>query len=248
MPVASVAPVSIIEPAFASPATFTVVLDHPSQSAISVSWATGTGTATAGADYVAASGTVNIPAFATSATFTVSVLPDTISEPNETVPILLSSPINATLGSSLSTLTIIDDDTVQLRVNDIATIEGNSGSHVATLTVTLSRPLALDTTFSWVTKNGTAVAPGDYTEVRKKSVKIRKGTTSVTLPVTVIGDTVVEPNETFTVVLTVPIGGVSLGKAVGVVTIINDDTAPAPLRVSVTCGANVRSASTPCSL
>lgn len=247
-PVASVAPVSITEPASASPATFTVALDHPSQSAISVSWATGTGTATAGADYVAASGTVNIPAFATSRTFTVSVLPDTLPESNETVTILLSSPTNATLGSSSSTLTIIDDDAPGLRVNDMATIEGNSGSHVVTLTVTLSSPLARDTTFFWVTKKGTAVAPSDYTSVRKKSVKIRKGATSVTLPVTVRGDTLVEPNETFSVVLTVPIGGVPIGKAVGVVTIIDDDTAPALPRVSVTCGVNVRRAMTPCSL
>ena len=48
------------------------------------------------------------------------------------------------------------------------------------------------------------------------------GTTSKPFPVTVIGDATVEPNETFTVNLTTPVGAI-LGDAQGVGTITNDD-------------------------
>ena len=51
------------------------------------------------------------------------------------------------------------------------------------------------------------------------------GTTKLTLTVTVLGDLIFEPDETFTVALTAPTAA-TITKAVGVGTILNDDPAP----------------------
>lgn len=57
------------------------------------------GTATAGSDYTAVSGTLKFLGGQNSKTFTVPVIDDLVSEPNETVNLLLSSPAGAVLGT-----------------------------------------------------------------------------------------------------------------------------------------------------
>ena len=79
--------------------------------AVSVNYATSNGTATAGADYQPASGTLNFAAGETTKTFSVTIIDDTLVEGNETVNLTLSSPVGATLGTpATAVLTIIDDD------------------------------------------------------------------------------------------------------------------------------------------
>jgi subtilisin-like proprotein convertase family protein len=81
-------------------------------SAFSVNYATSNGTATAGLDYTAASGTLNFADGETSKTFNVSIIDDTLAEPNETVNLALSGPTNgATIGTpGTAVLTIVDND------------------------------------------------------------------------------------------------------------------------------------------
>src|SRR4029077_9902940 len=81
--------------------------------AVSVHYATSDGTATAGSDYTAASGTLTFADGEASKTFTVTILDDTAVEGNETVNLTLSGPTGgATLGTLASaTLTIVDNDT-----------------------------------------------------------------------------------------------------------------------------------------
>ena len=81
--------------------TFTVTRTGGSAGAISVQWATGGGTATAGQDYTAANGTLNwATGDAANKIFTVTVLNDAIAEPDEMVNLTLSNPTGgATLGS-----------------------------------------------------------------------------------------------------------------------------------------------------
>ena len=61
-------------------------------------------------DFTATSGTLTIAAGATSGTFNVPVLADTLDEVNETATITLSNASNATISDSTATLTITDDD------------------------------------------------------------------------------------------------------------------------------------------
>ena len=92
-------------------ANFTVSLSHLSDQPVSVSYQTADGSATvADADYVAASGTVNIAANATSAPLAIAVNGDTRCEPNETFQVTLSAPAGATIGKGSGQGTIVNDD------------------------------------------------------------------------------------------------------------------------------------------
>ncbi len=74
------------------------------------------------------------------------------------------------------------------------------------------------------TADGTAIAPGDYTAVSGGSFTIPAGSKSANLTVTVINDVIVENDETFTVTLSSPTGGVNLGtNTVNTYTIHDDD-------------------------
>lgn len=76
---------------------------------MTVNYATSNGTATAGSDYTATSGTLTFNPGQTSRTFTVPIIDDSLNEVDETVNLTLSNPSNATLGSpATATLTIID--------------------------------------------------------------------------------------------------------------------------------------------
>lgn len=77
---------------------------------VTVNWATANGTATAGQDYVAASGTLTFASGETQKTISITVNGDTTPEANETFRVLLSSPINATIADGDGLGTITDDD------------------------------------------------------------------------------------------------------------------------------------------
>ncbi|MEP6849461.1 MAG: Calx-beta domain-containing protein [Acidobacteriota bacterium] len=79
---------------------------------VSIDYATANGTATAGQDYIAASGTLIFNDGQTIATFSVPILQDNIGESNETVFLTLSNPTGgAGLGSPITrSLVIVDDD------------------------------------------------------------------------------------------------------------------------------------------
>ncbi|HEU0085857.1 MAG TPA: immunoglobulin-like domain-containing protein [Candidatus Paceibacterota bacterium] len=78
---------------------------------VSVAYAVTGGTATAGDDFVLASGTLVIPSGSVSGNISASLVSDGLIEPDETVIISLSGPVNATLGANTThTLTIVNSD------------------------------------------------------------------------------------------------------------------------------------------
>ena len=89
-------------------ATFRVQTSEISGYAITVNYATVDGSATAGLDYVAASGQVTIPAYQSMQTFSVTVNGDLLQEAQENFAVQISNPVNATLGTSSATY-LIDD-------------------------------------------------------------------------------------------------------------------------------------------
>ncbi len=93
------------------PATFTVsLLGGASPNPVTVHYATANGTATAPADYAAASGDVTFAPGETAKPVTVLVNPDTVDEPDETFTVTLSAPVGAGLVDPTGIGTITDDD------------------------------------------------------------------------------------------------------------------------------------------
>ena len=78
-------------------ATFTVTLSGPGADAVTVNFSTADGTAAAGSDYQARSGTLTFSAGETSQTVTVLVNGDTINEPDEIFAVNLASAVNASI-------------------------------------------------------------------------------------------------------------------------------------------------------
>jgi hypothetical protein len=89
--------------------SFTITLSQASASAVTVNWATADGTATAGGDYTAASGTATFAAGETSKTISVSIPAHTASGP-EQFTVQLSGAIGATISDASGIGTIICND------------------------------------------------------------------------------------------------------------------------------------------
>jgi Calx-beta domain len=85
----------------------------------------------------------------------------------------------------------------------------------------MSAPSSKTVRVSYATVNGTATAPSDYAAAAG-TVELAPGETAKAVSVTVNGDTAVEVDERFTVILAGP-SGARLADAQGVGTIVNDD-------------------------
>ena len=206
-------------------ATFEVKLSNPSHQTITVAFATANGTATAGVDYVATSGTLTFNPGEITKTVSVEVTGDNVDETNETFVVNLSNPTNSTIGTAQGTGTIQDDDGPTLSINSISIAEGQSGFTDAVFTVTLSAPSIQDVLVNWGTSDGTATANFDYSRVfpNSRTLFIPAGATSATLTVRVFGDLVVEPDEQFFVNLGFA-SNATIANGQGTGTILNDDS------------------------
>ncbi len=218
--------------------TFTVRLAPTSGNTVTVTYAdAGTGTATSVTDYTAlAGGTLTFDPGDTSKTMAITVTGDDIDEPDETVVVRLSSPVNATLTGGETTLdgtgTIEDNDpTPTVSVADATAVpEGDMASpdppNNMTFTVTLSAASGQAVTVPY-TLGGTATASTDYTAPNPRSVTIAAGQTQADVTIPVTGDEVDEANETIMVTLGTPTNAtVSTAEGAGVATgtITDDDT------------------------
>lgn len=207
-------------------ADFTVTLAPASSNAVTVSFQTADGTATAGSDYIASQGDLTFAPGETTKTVAVQVQGDTQVEPDETFFVDLSNPDGATLATARGEGTIENDDATQSTISilDASVVEGDSGARGLAFSVTLSAVTAAPVTFSYSTTNGTAQAGSDYSAA-SGSLALPAGQTSGQIVVSVLGDTEVEPDETFFVTLVSASLPIADGAARG--TIRNDDEAAA---------------------
>ena len=106
---------------------------------VTVIYETADGTATAGSDYTPDSGTLTFTSIDTEETITVTVIDDTVDEPDETLAVNLSSPTNATIGDASAEGTIRDNDVSSTEITLTATPDRISEDDGATdLTVMAS--------------------------------------------------------------------------------------------------------------
>lgn len=212
--------------------TFPVTLAPTSGSTVTVDYTTTDGSAVAGTDYTATSGTLTFLPGASSANISVDVAGDTVYEGDETFTVNLSNATNAKISLANATGTITENDPApSLSVADASVTEGNSGSTLATFTVTLTGATAVDASASWATVAGTATAGADF-QAETGSVLIPAGQTSAVVKVTIVGDTVDEPDETFSVTLSSP-GNASIADGMATGTILDDDKTPTTLTLKV---------------
>ena len=99
-----------VEEAANATLAFAVTLSRPPSGTVTVDFATSDGTATAGSDYTATSGTLAFAAGETAKTVSVPVLDDDHDEGSETLTLTLSNPSGAYLADGTATGTITNTD------------------------------------------------------------------------------------------------------------------------------------------
>jgi hypothetical protein len=227
LPTVRISPVTVTEGnSGATSAVFPVSLSNPSSQTITVDYATADGSAMSGSDYTATAGTLTFAPGETAKTITVNVLGDIVYEGDEQFVVNLSNAANATFGTSLAAGTITDDDRPTITASNASIAEGDSGTTSLVFPLTLSNPSMQAVTVNYSTANGTATAGSDFTAA-SGSATFAPGQTTQTITVSVTGETDLEPDETFTVNLSLPAGtNATLGTTSVTETILNDDYAP----------------------
>ncbi|MBO6589852.1 MAG: gliding motility-associated C-terminal domain-containing protein [Muricauda sp.] len=191
---------------------YTVSLDIPntSGSSLTIGYAV-TGTATSGDDYVALTGTVEVPNNSSGATIVLTPIDDTDIEVGETVILTLSPGAGYTVGSpNEATVTITSEDVPSASIIASDDTANEQGANTGTFTVSLD---ALNSTGGDIVINytvgGDATPDVDYDEL-SGSVAIPDGQTNATIVVQPIDDNLTEPTETVEVTL-----GTGTGYSIG---------------------------------
>jgi hypothetical protein len=205
--------------------TFVLTLDRTLATDVTVDFTTGEGTATAGQDFVARTGTVTFAAGTSTQTIDIQIIGDTVPEADETFFVnLTTTETTIEIVDATGIGTIENDDappTVAINTG-IQVVEGEPGdTNFAVFTVTLSSPSGSPITVQYATNNREALAGSDY-EATTGTVTFQPGETSQTIRIPIIPDDVLEGTETFEVRLSNPVNA-TLGAFRGRATILDDD-------------------------
>ena len=173
------------------------------------------GTATAGSDYTALSGaTVTFAAGTTtlSQTVTVTLLPDTTSETDETFMAFFGPLPTGVVAGTLNriTVTLVDDDVLRLSVAAFPTSVQEGSASTLTITSTMAAPDDLTIPY---TISGAGITDADYTltdtlgNAVTSPVTLAIGRTSVALTLTAAADADGEETLTYTLTTAAPDAG-----------------------------------------
>ncbi|MEJ7138764.1 Calx-beta domain-containing protein [Amphibiibacter pelophylacis] len=229
--------------------TYTVKLSNPASTDVSVKYATADGTAKAGSDFEAASGTVSFTPGETEKTVTVKITNDAVFEGAEDYSVKLSEPVGATITTGSVTTTIKDDGTGEMpnggtpsddrpviaAINNATVAEGQN----LDFTVQLSHSSTTPTVVTLTPASGTAditkdVGPAQvsfdggktFTAVSGSTVSVPAGADSFVVRYASINDGLKEPTESFTLSAKTALGAAVTGTG----TITDNDGAAVPLQ------------------
>jgi hypothetical protein len=204
--------------------TFAATLSAATDVPVTVTYATGDGTATvSGGDYQAQTASLTFAPGTTTQTFTVAVNGDRIGESTEYFAVNVTGVTNAHQPYG-PTYGYIADNEPQISIAGASLSEGNSGTKSMTFTVSLSAAYDQSVTVKFATADGSAtVADGDYV-ANAGTLTFTPGQVTRTFTVTIKGDKKKEPDESFYVLLSGASANafINSGTAWGV--ILSDDT------------------------
>jgi len=213
-------------------AHFVIWLDHASATAVTVSYQTVSASAVAGSDFTAVTSSVTFAPGEVVKIVDVALVNDASAEGDEQLSLKLTAATGgAVLANAQGVATIENNDgptalSPILTVEDITVSEGPNA--IATFVLKLSQPSANVTTVSFSQTSASAFSFSDYVSVAD-TVTFAAGETVKTVSIALIQDTIVEPNKSFFLQLSSPVG-LTLWQATALATIIDNATAgPAPL-------------------
>jgi hypothetical protein len=238
-PAASAEPKPLHDLVFLSPATFlvtessgsgpfTIIRTGHGTERGTVDYETSDGTATAGSDYTATSGTKSLVAPDDAAEIFVPIMDDSEEEGPETVDITLSNASGAP-GMILrfpftGTMTIIDNDgpsRISFATAKYSNFENRGGIEAAMIR---SGDVAGAARISVSTADGTAMPGEDYDAVPPTTVEFAQGERLKRQRITFVNDRIAEDPEKLTVALSEPEGAVLAEPYAAEIEILDDDS------------------------
>jgi len=217
--------------------TVSVARVDGSVGAASVNYATANGTAIAGLDYTATSGTLNwADGNADNKTVVIAILNRAGAQGSRSFTVRLSNPTAATLGSPRTNTVTINDAGV-LKFTAAAT-NVTDGMRSLTMTVTRTSGTAGPASVKYATANGTAVAGTDYTATSGTLNWADGNANSQTFQVPIMSRAGVQGSRDFQVKLSAAVGASVAAPGTSTVTIVDAGAPPAaPIGVSASDGA-----------
>ncbi len=217
--------------------TITVLRTGGSIGNLTVEYATVDGTAIAGQDYTASSGTLTFTTGETSKTIQIPIANDAATEPDEVFAVVLHNASNLEDLSAPNPLlvTVQDSTTVpELSVSEVSVVEGNAGTTTqAVFTIRLSAATgrAVSGRFfvagfgnfvDFAAFGGSSCSiPGVDFERLSGNFSFTPGATTFTVPVKICGDSSAEIDEIFFFTLTDPTGSETISQVTNM--IVDDD-------------------------
>ena len=210
---------------------FNAKLSHPSQSPVTFNYATTTDSATS-ADFYARSATqYTIQPGSLCTEIVTPITHDILFEEDEQFNVAFTTDTGTNIIPAFK-VKIKDDDVAIWSIEDFAMNEGDSNTEMA-FRVNLSTPVHETVRVKWTastTAGNTATFGEDYAPNHNSYtgyVTVLAGRIEGTIVgLEITGDTIFEPDETFTITLTDPEEGTQIGDGVAIGTIINDDPEP----------------------
>ena len=201
----------------------TVDISPPPATGFTLSYAV-SGTATSGSDYTSPSGTVGVAQGQTRVTIPVTVTDDSVtSEGSETVILTLSNGSGYELGSrTVHTLSISDNDgkpTASFNTSSATIMEGPNKSQ--SVRINLSPAPSSNITLSY-SVGGSATAGSDYNTLSGEKT-VAAGSTSTTITIYIIDDTIEDTGETLILTLSSGTAYTVGSPSTFTLTITNDD-------------------------
>jgi hypothetical protein len=205
-------------------AMLTIVRTGACTEAASVAFATSDGTATAGADFTASSGTLSFAPGEMAKTVTISTLDDTVGEGPETFEVVLTPVDGCALGTRATAVTTItDNDPTGIFEFSADLYSASESTARLTIKVTRSRNAAGPASVTWAAASNTAALGADATAAGGV-LMFGNSETTKTFFVDLINDTLAEGNESIFLRLENPSGGAVLGvRQRAVLTIVDND-------------------------
>ncbi len=194
--------------------------------AVTVKYASKNGTAKAGSDYEAATGTLTFAPGDVSKFIPLTVKPDDDDEPDEKLTISLSKAVNAVIaGAPTHTHTILANDPTRTVAFETAATTVAENVKTVTVTVVLSLAAAFPVTVKYAIDIAETATPGKDFTLAPGTLTFPAGETRKTFTVRVTDDTLSEPSETVKMKLSAP-ANAALGSADAFTLTITDNDGP----------------------
>lgn len=177
---------------------FVVTLSPPvSDRAVTVSYSVTGGTATVG-DYLLPAGSLNFPRNSTEQTISITINGDDSDEDDETLEVTLtgqSSGIEIIDAVGTGTITD-DDDPPEFSINSPTVVEGDTGTTEMRFKIRKNGETTFNADIDYSVTGGTATPDADYNALSGGSLAFSAASVEQTIIVNVIGDTLVEADDT----------------------------------------------------